>query len=266
MGGWCCAHPRPLLHLAGPLSVGKALRLVVTTFTREGIGEFIMRRSLVLLAASLLSAPALAAERNFPVGDFTEVTLSGSPDVEVVTGVAPSVVASGDPADLDRLDIRVEAGRLMIGTKPGSWSWRSREGVGIRVGARALSGAAISGSGNMRVDRLRGDVTGRISGSGSLALADVQATTLTLAISGSGDLQAAGRCTTGNFSVTGSGDLDASRLTCRTLTARVTGSGDLGAVATETADLAATGSGDIVVTGGARCTTRSTGSSNISCR
>lgn len=210
--------------------------------------------------------PAFAAERSFPVGDFTEIVLSGSPDVEVRTGVAPSVVAVGEPADLDRMDIRVEGTRLVIGTKPGNWNWSSRKGVAVRVGARTVRAAVISGSGDMSVDRVKGDFRGRISGSGGFSLPSIDSDVLELALSGSGDMVAAGRCGDGTFSISGSGDINATGLTCRTLQASVTGSGDIDARATDTANLRVTGSGDIAVTGGARCTSKSTGSGTTSCR
>lgn len=222
-------------------------------------------QSLLVVTGLLAAAPALAAERNFPVGAFSEVTVSGSMDVAVRTGVATSVVATGDPADLERLDIRVQGDRLIISSKSGNWNSSSREGVRVAVGTQALSAAGLSGSGDLSVDRVRGPFSGRISGSGDMRLPMVDSPELTLSVSGSGDILVAGRCGQGTISVTGSGDINASGLTCRTLSASVTGSGDVVARATESADLRATGSGDISVTGGARCTTRSTGSSNISC-
>jgi hypothetical protein len=221
--------------------------------------------SLFAAAISLAAAPTLAAERSFPVGAFSEVTVSGSMDVTVRTGVAPSVVATGDAADLDRLDIRVEGDRLIVSNKPGNWNWSRREGVTVAIGTQALVGASLSGSGDLSVDRVRGPFRGRISGSGDIRLPAVDSPELSLSISGSGDMAVAGSCGRATISVSGSGDIDGSGLTCRTLSASVSGSGDISARATETADLRAAGSGDISVTGGARCTTRSTGSSNISC-
>jgi hypothetical protein len=216
----------------------------------------------LLLAAS----PVLAAERSFPVGSFTEIVVAGSTDVEVRTGVATSVVAEGEQADLDRLDIRVDGPRLVIDTKSGSWNWSSRKGVVVRVGTKTLSSAAISGSGDMSVDRVNGPFRGRISGSGDMRLPSVQSDTLSLSLSGSGDMLVAGRCGSANLNTTGSGDINAAGLTCRTVAVSSTGSGDIAAVATETASLRTTGSGDISVTGGARCTTSATGSGTTSCR
>jgi hypothetical protein len=235
---------------------------------RSSLPTLLVRRLPAALALVSLTAavPALAAERSFPVGNFTGVTLSGSPDVEVRTGVATSVVAQGEAADLDRLDIRVEGDRLVIATKPGSWNWSARRGVRVRVGMQAVSGAAISGAGTMSVDRVAGPFSARISGSGDMRLPSVDSETLTLATSGSGDMTVAGRCGAGTVSVTGSGNIDAGGLTCRTLAATVTGSGDITAAATDTATLRVTGSGDIAVTGGARCTAKSTGSGTTSCR
>ncbi|WP_181160022.1 head GIN domain-containing protein [Sandaracinobacter neustonicus] len=197
--------------------------------------------------------------------DFSEIVLAGSTDVTVTTGGRASVVATGADADLDRMDIRVDGKRLLIGTKPGKWNWSSRDGVKVRVSVPALNAATISGSGDIDVDRVNGPFAGRISGSGEMDLHTVNAPTLSLSISGSGDISAAGRCGTGSLSVTGSGDIDASRLTCETLTATTTGSGDIDARATGTADLRVTGSGDITVAGGARCTSKATGSGTTRC-
>ena len=228
------------------------------------MGRFPLRLHLALLL-TFAAAPAVAAERRFPVSDFTEIVLAGSPDVTVTTGGRPSVVASGEAAELDRLDIRVDGKRLLIGTKPGRWTGSRKEDVKIRVSTAVVSAAVISGSGSILIDRVRGPFSGRISGSGEMDLPSVDSPSLTLAISGSGDMDVAGRCGTGNFAISGSGDIDATALTCTDLTATTTGSGDIEARATGTATLRVTGSGDITVTGGARCTSRSTGSGTTRC-
>ncbi len=225
-----------------------------------------MRRSLSLAAAILVSAPASAADRSFPVGPFDRVILAAASDVEVRVGPATAVTATGDQADLDRLDIRVENGALVIGSRPGRWTWRTRGGVRVAVRTPALAAATISGSGSMTIDRVAGGAfAGRISGSGDLSLADVAVETLALSISGSGTLRAAGACASGDIRISGSGNIESKGLACRNLTAAVTGSGNVRAGATDTADLRVTGSGNIVVTGGARCTSRSTGSGTIRC-
>lgn len=228
----------------------------------------LVRRSSAFLAILFLGSavPALAAERSFPVGAFSEVVLSGSMNVVVTTGAAHSVRAEGSAEDLDKLDIRVKGDALVIATKPGKWSWGSRDKVTVRVSAPNVSGAAISGSGDMQVGPTKGDFSGRISGSGDMTVAAVDAPALSLAISGSGDIALGrGRCGTAKFSTSGSGDISAGGVQCETLTVSISGSGDVAAQATGTATLRTSGSGDISVTGGARCTSRSSGSGTISC-
>ncbi len=228
----------------------------------------LVRRPSAFLAffPMLLAAPAVAAERSFPVGAFSEVVLSGSMDVVVTTGAGHSVRAEGAEADLDRLDIKVKGNALVIGTKPGSWTWSSREKVTVRVSAPNVSAASISGSGDMQVGPTKGDFAGRISGSGDMAVASVDAPSLSLAISGSGDIAlGGGRCGTGAFSSSGSGDISGGRVRCETVTVTTSGSGDITAQATGTAALRTSGSGDITVTGGGRCTSKSSGSGTISC-
>ncbi len=219
-----------------------------------------------IAAATLAANPAAAADRSFPVTGFTSIVSEGAADVDVRTGVAPSLVATGDAQDLERLDIRVEDNVLRIGTKRGMGGWSyGRKGVRIAVTTPSLAGAVISGSGDMSVDRVRGPFSGRISGSGDMTLPSLQAGTLALAISGSGTMQAAGSCTTGSIKVSGSGNVDAASLECGTLEVAVTGSGNVSANATKTAALSVTGSGNIRVAGGARCTTATTGSGTIRC-
>lgn len=235
---------------------------------RSSLRHPLVCRSSACLAIlpALFATPVLAAERSFPVGAFSEVVLSGSPDVTVTTGTAHMVRAEGADVDLDRLDIRVVGARLVIATKSGSWNRGSREGVTVRVSVPNLSAASISGSGDMQVGPVKGDFDGHISGSGDLTVASVDAPVLRLSISGSGDLSVGGgRCGTGTYFATGSGDIGAAGVRCETLTVSATGSGDIAAQATGTASLRTTGSGDIRVTGGARCATRSTGSGNMSC-
>jgi hypothetical protein len=223
-----------------------------------------MRTSLVLLA-TLLATAAQAAERRFPATGFDKVRVAGSADVQATTGQSHSVRATGSEGDLDRLDIRVENGTLIVTQKPGSWSW-GREGVKVFVTAPALTAASLMGAGDMSVDRLRGDqVSLAVAGSGDLRVAAVDARTANLALSGSGDIVAAGRCRRASMALRGSGDIMARDLACETIDVALMGSGDVSARATGTASLALNGSGDISVTGGARCTTAKRGSGDISC-
>jgi len=223
-----------------------------------------MRFLILLLAVSSLAVPASAAERSFPVGDFDRIILSGAADVRVSSGEDRAVVAIGDEPDLDRMDIRVENGALVIAQKRGFWRLGSRA-VQVKVRTPELTAATISGSGDLSVDRVRGPFVARISGAGDLRLDDVDATTLSMAISGSGTMTASGRCTSGSVRVSGSGNVNAGGLSCVDMEAMVSGSGNVTAGATGMAEVRITGSGNVAITGPAKCTTRTTGSGTVRC-
>ncbi|KPF78857.1 hypothetical protein IP88_02995 [alpha proteobacterium AAP81b] len=210
---------------------------------------------------------ASAAERGFPATGFDRVEATGSEDVTIVTGGAPSVTATGPQARLDRLDIRVEGNTLRIGHKRGmNLSWSSGDDVRIRVTMPALAGIELTGSGNVTADRGSGAAFGaKVTGSGDLSIARLDSSRPTLSITGSGNLTAAGRCDAATLSVAGSGDLILDKLVCNSADVSVMGSGDVRVTARQTASANLMGSGDIVITGGAKCTTRKMGSGDISC-
>ena len=225
-----------------------------------------MRRVIPLVL--VLAAPAAhAAERAFPVSAFDRLAARGSPTVEVRTGRAASVVATGDPADLDRLQIEVVNGELRTGFKPtnAGWRWTSKP-VTITVTTPALRAAALAGSGDVNIDRVAGGAfDAKLAGSGDLRLRDVDALNVSIALAGSGDVSASGRCRDARVSLSGSGDVRAGGLRCEAVRAALVGSGGIDAYASRSADVSVTGSGDVRVGGGGACSQSKRGSGSIRC-
>ncbi len=221
----------------------------------------------VVTLAVLLAAPAVAAERTFPVGTFDRIAVGGSQEVTVTTGHAPTVRASGETEALDRLDIRVEGGVLKIGSKHDAmWSWRNHGPVRVAVTVPMVRGVDLAGSGSVAVDKVKTpDFDGQLSGSGRLAVAAFDADRVQLGVSGSGTATLAGRCGSLKANLAGSGDLKLGGLRCDTISASTAGSGSIEAQATKTAALSTMGSGDINLTGGARCTVSTAGSGRVNC-
>lgn len=208
------------------------------------------------------------AQRNFPVGTFDKIALSGSPDVVVTVGGAPSVRAEGDARTVERLEVTVENGQLHIGLRNGaSWSWFGHhDGVTVYVTAPSLAAASIAGSGDMRIDRAEGPrFTGSVSGSGGLTVAAVRAPETSFSLTGSGDVRASGASQHASLSIVGSGDIDLSGLQAADANISLTGSGDASIHATGTAAVELMGSGDVTVTGGAHCTISKAGSGDVRC-
>ena len=219
-------------------------------------------------AALIAAAPAAAAERDFTVGNFTELGVVGPYDVTVTSGKAPGVRAYGDAADLDQLKVEVRSGRLEIGPRDRK-TWRllhlSKPGK-LQVTVPSLTGVGLAGSGDVVVDRLRGGrVSLDVAGSGNLNVGVIDGRAAKLSIAGSGDIMAAGHCDSADLSVAGSGDIRAGGLKCQTASVSVAGSGDVSVNASRTAKVSIMGSGDVTVTGGARCDISKMGSGDVHC-
>jgi hypothetical protein len=209
------------------------------------------------------------AQRAFQVGAFQSVSLTGSPDVIVTVGGQPSVRAEGDARMVERLDIRVEGGDLKIGYREGSsWSFgfsRDRN-VTIHVTVPALAAATLTGSGDMRVDRVDGErFVGTVTGSGDLEVGRVRANETVFSMTGSGGIRAAGTSARSHVELAGSGDIDLGGLEIRNAIVSLHGSGDVTAKAMEAAQVTLMGSGDVAITGPARCRIDKRGSGEVRC-
>lgn len=211
-----------------------------------------------------------ATSRNYQVGGFTALEVTGPFDVKVVTGRAVAVSARGPQKLLDETEVVVENGKLRIRPRKKGWlgnmSWTSRGNAVFTVSVPTLDQASVMGSGEVDVDRVAGNrFKGAIAGSGNMRLRQVAVQELGLSIAGSGEITAAGQAKTASYSIAGSGDLDASSLRTADASASINGSGNIKARATGTANATINGSGDIAITGGARCQSRKHGSGDIHC-
>jgi hypothetical protein len=241
-----------------------------------------MKRAIALVSMLVLTACNFAAEaqegegpagpvtqRSWDLRDFDRVALAGSQDVIVRVGGGHSVRAEGPSDVLDKLDIKVEDGTLKVGMKKGSWSFGwggDRPRTQIFVTLPSIRAAAIAGSGDMKVDRVIGNLfDASVAGSGDLDIAELKVCEAQFSIAGSGDIRAVGTAERSSASVAGSGDLDIGKVQARRTSASVVGSGDIRVHAAETADVSITGSGDVYVAGPARCSVSKRGSGELHC-
>ncbi len=207
----------------------------------------------------------VTAKRSYDANGFTKVELRGPDDVEVKKGAQFAVVAEGDSAVLDQLEVQVVNGTLRVGRKNSGFSFNNDHGVKIHVTLPRLEAASVSGSGNMTVDKAEGAFRGAIAGSGNLDIAGLTASDTDLAIAGSGDLNVAGTTSRLNASITGSGDIDAGKLTATGASISVVGSGSMRGVVKGGASVSIAGSGDVDLTGGAKCSVSAMGSGEAHC-
>lgn len=231
-----------------------------------------MRASMVTLAVVALSGcgAGAAATRDFPVGAFERVSNATPFDVRVRTGGAPAVRAEAPQRLLDRLDVSVRDGTLLVTTRRaaglGGWSFGGQRAV-VEVSVPALSGAELTGPGDLSVDRVRADrFTARVDGPGDLTVDRVEAHVVDATLNGPGDLRLAGRADAATLTLHGPGDIKAAGLTLRDAQLDLHGPGDLAVAVTGTARGMLNGPGDITVTGGGRCEIVKHGPGDVNCR
>ena len=237
--------------------------------------SLIIAASLIAIAATGCNAargeePGPSVNRSYQVGAFDTIEVAGHYEVNVVTGSAPSVRASGPDDAIEKMVVAVEGNTLKIHPRKKrgmNFGWSKTHKVVLQVTVPGLRGAEINGSGDVNVDKVSGDhFEGAIAGSGALKLGQVQVASLALGIAGSGEAKLGqGRAGRVEYDIAGSGDIDGGGLAAERAKVSIAGSGNVVANASATADVDIAGSGDVRVTGGARCNVSKAGSGNVTC-
>ena len=220
-------------------------------------------------AVALFALPAAAAERGFTVTSFDRIRVEGPYDVTVTSGGAPAARATGSPAGLDTVTVRVDGRTLVIQRNTNAWGGfpgQDRGRVTIAVTTPGLVAALLAGSGQLDVDAMRyAKIDLQVTGSGRIALHRLETDRLGALVTGSGGLAIAGRAATAQLTLNGSGQIDAGKLEAGDATVTATGSGDVALAVRRAANVQATGSGDVTIGGMPACTVRRLGSGNVIC-
>ena len=240
-----------------------------------------MRRTIMLgLAAAAVAASGCGearsenggptVERSYKVGKFDRVDLAGAYDVTIRTGAAPGVSARGNEKMIERLIVEVRDGVLLIHPekrKGFSWGRWNHGKVSVSVTVPSLSGAQLSGAGDIRIDEVKGDrFEGGIAGAGDLAIDRVEVGALKFTIDGAGSAKVgSGRARSADYEINGAGDIDAKGLAAETAAVSIAGAGSVAAHASGTANVRIMGAGDVDMTGGAKCTISKAGAGDVRC-
>jgi Putative auto-transporter adhesin, head GIN domain len=197
------------------------------------------------------AAFAAPVERTLTVPGFTAVMTAGV-DVSVTVGPATSLVVTGEPAELAKLEVVVEKGELKLQPKRKGWynGSGSLKGISARVTTPSLAEASIAGSGSMTATGINAkNFEVSIGGSGSFTGMDAKVDKADLSIGGSGSITMSGACKTADISIGGSGKVRAAALKCSKLDVSIGGSGDVEAYASDAADTSIAGGGDVMIYG-----------------
>lgn len=230
-----------------------------------------MSRSLLGVALITMALPAAAADRSYVVTNFDRVRVDGPFEVRLtVGGNSSSSKASGETDVLANLDISVQGTTLIV--RKGSGGWGERGTVDgpapvITLVTPNLRGASVVGGGRVTID---GTVRSQrldfqVAGSGTIDVRGIDSDDMVATLVGTGNVALAGRSGRARLQNNGSGTIAAAPLTVNDLMVFLDGPGETQANARYTADVTSTGLGRVVVTGGAKCTTKAQAGGPILC-
>jgi len=221
-----------------------------------------------LLGLFALAAPAVAAERRYPVTDFDRIVVEGPYVVRVAIGRTTTASANGSQDALDRLSIDVSGTTLRI-RRNTQWAGTPSAQPGVltvTLATRNLRSVRLVGPASFEVDGVRGqrvDLT--VEGSGRLRAGNIAADTLLLGLRGAGRLELTGRAGILRADIQGTGELAAAGLTADNATLMTTTMGNVALAARTSASVTANGLGEVVITGRPACTVRGQGAGQVRC-
>lgn len=147
-------------------------------------------------------------------------------------GRTSSLQLSGDKDVLDRIETRVESGRLIIESTSKIWRfWEysdHMEDVTIYVTVSRLNGIGVAGSGRVQGQGIfqTDEMDLEVAGSGSVNL-EVEVLQLNTGVAGSGKLSIKGKIKNLDSDISGSGKTTVDGISGGVVSADITGSGDL---------------------------------------
>lgn len=187
--------------------------------------------------------------RTVTTSDYDAISVTGSMDVELVSGNEGNIKVTTDENLHEYLVIESNDGILKIKTKK-NVSLRTKKGIHITVPFNDINELNLKGSGDIKTKntiKTSGfDVD--LTGSGDILL-DIEANEINAKVTGSGDLELTGRVTDLEVKVTGSSDFKGSDLTSTNTQVYVSGSGSAKVNASESIKARINGSGDVRYSG-----------------
>lgn len=226
-------------------------------------------------AEEKLSPPVpvtIPGQKEFSVGEFESVGLSGSFNMEIKQGNNFKVWATGDESKLEKLEVTEKNGHLKVKTKKKNYKGYNdcsskTSGITVYVVMPTFKSMHVAGSGTLTIgdfDNLE-DVDLHIAGSGSIeATGDLRISgSSEYHIAGSGDMNIDGNSPKVEIHIAGSGDFNGADLNADIVEIHIAGSGDVAIHADQELDVSIAGSGDITYTGDARLKKSIAGSGDI---
>lgn len=226
--------------------------------------------SILMLGAHTAFAADVIREARAVDARVTRVKLDGVVDLVLRQGAKPSLVISGERAEVARVTTRQHGETLEIDTER-QRSTRGRNEPTLRaeltvpnlaefvsegVGASTVSGfggerivLALDGAGTVTLNGQYRNVDARLGGVGSMTIDAGRAERMDLALRGAGQLAVSGQTKTLRATLAGVGNLDAEKLRADVVDLDMSGLGGATVYASSTANLNLSGMGSATVYG-----------------
>jgi hypothetical protein len=233
------------------------------------LGTTLLGTALAMSAGAALASDAVREARAVDAR-VTRVKLDGVVDLVVRQGATPSLVISGERADVARVTTHQQGDMLEIDTERRnnythghSPKLRAElvvpnlaEFVSEGVGASTVSGfsgdkivLALDGAGAVTLNGSYRNVDARLGGVGSLNIDVAKAERMDLALRGAGQLAVTGQTRALRATLAGVGNLDAEKLRAETVKLDMSGLGGATVYASTAANLNLSGMGSATVYG-----------------
>ena len=222
--------------------------------------------------APLLAAPQSAAfgtvSRDFMMSSIVNLTLEGDIAATLTHDPRAALVATGQPTDIDRLNIQRNGSSLRISMAQSGASYQRKGPVTIAIKSADVKSLSLNGGASLTADRLdQQQLTLGVFGSGALAVGTVKADKLRINMRGSGAIAlGSGAVSKADFVLDGAGRLDAGAMTIGDLTITSSGPNSIAAQANSTAEVKAYGAGSITIGGRAPCRVPYAAQASVECK
>lgn len=232
------------------------------------------RNILAILLLFSSAAPAQenkAIERKLLVGSFENIVVIGDISVSVVTGKAPSAIASGDKRMLESLKLERAGTTLRVRLQD---IINNNRGVPITAPLRLtlttqdIKDVTLSGNGTVTISEVKQTNLARmlVAGNGTINVGKLVTDQYSAAINGNGKIDlGSGTVRDAKVIIEGAGVFESEKVRTRKLRLEHVGNAISTATVEEGTDIYNRGSGNITIGGKGTCFIKQAGSASINC-
>ena len=222
---------------------------------------------LALVASASTAAAAGSTSRNYGIRSFEKIRVEGPYKVTLKTGVAPFARAKGSQAALDRIDLEMRGDLLIVRSSPFAKqpSAAALAPVEVELGTHDLFSAALTGSGSLSVDKVKGlkfDLF--VHGAGATDIGQVAVDQLSVNLGGNAAARLSGKSQRLTLVLRGLSTVDLSGLEVTDAVIGAEGPSTVRATITKSAKIDGRGTASFALAGRPSCTLNVQGSVSVS--